>query len=585
MATELAQAYVQIIPSARGISNKLSTTLNGQMGSAGASSGSSFSSKFATVAKVGLAAAGVALGKLVMSSINEGAALQQSIGGIETLFKSSADKMIKQANNAYKTAGLSANAYMEQATSFSASLLQAVGGDTEKAAKAANAAIIDMADNSNKMGTSMELIQNAYQGFAKGSYVMLDNLKLGYGGTKTEMERLLADAEKISGVKYDINNLNDVYSAIHVIQGELGITGTTAKESASTFSGSFASMKAAVSNFLGNLALGDKAPQSVEKSLSNMLKSIGTFLFKNAIPMIGNILIKLPGALLSAATSMVDKFTTMITNTFEGKNNEFLLAAGKTLLAFIKGLLMGVGKLALAGGKLVLALIKGILGLVGKVGLAAGKTLLAFIKGLLMGVGKLALAGAKLVLALIKGILGLVGKVGAAGKTLMLKLVKTMKGKISDIKNIGKDIVIGLWQGIASKFKWIIDKIEGFTNGIKNKLKKFFHIKSPSKWARDEVGRYLAEGIGVGFAESMNGVRKQMEGALPTSFNTAPTIRYNTLASSSIATNPMQAVTQGGQSTQPISINFTGDLAALGRVLKPVIDRENKRIGKVQVAL
>lgn len=541
MATELAQAYVQIIPSARGISNKLSTTLNGQMGSAGASSGSSFSSKFATVAKVGLAAAGVALGKLIMSSINEGAALQQSIGGIETLFKSSSDKMIQQANNAYKTAGLSANAYMEQATSFSASLLQAVGGDTDKAAKAANTAIIDMSDNSNKMGTSMELIQNAYQGFAKGSYVMLDNLKLGYGGTKTEMERLLADAEKISGVKYDINNLNDVYSAIHVVQGELGITGTTAKESASTFSGSFASMKGAVSNFLGNLALGDKAPQSMEKSLSAVLKSIGTFLFDNALPMIGNILSKLPGALLSAATSMVDKFTTMITDTFEGKNNKFLLAAGKALLAFIKGLLMGVGKLALAGGKLVLALIK--------------------------------------------GILGLVGKVGAAGKTLMLKLVKTMKEKISDIKDIGKNIVIGLWQGITSKFKWIIEKIEGFVNGIKDKLKKFFHIKSPSKWARDEVGRYLAEGIGVGFAESMNGVKKQMEGALPTSFNTAPTLRYNTLANNAIATNPMQAVTQGGQSTQPISINFTGDLAALGRVLKPVIDRENKRIGKVQVAL
>ena len=539
MATELAQAYVQIIPSAQGISNKLSTTLNGQMGSAGASSGASFSSKFATVAKVGLAAAGVALGKLVMSSINEGAALQQSIGGIETLFKSSADKMIQQANNAYKTAGLSANAYMEQATSFSASLLQAVGGDTEKAAKAANAAIIDMSDNSNKMGTSMELIQNAYQGFAKGSYVMLDNLKLGYGGTKTEMERLLADAEKISGVKYDINNLNDVYSAIHVIQGELGITGTTAKESASTFSGSFASMKAAVSNFLGSLALGDKAPQSIQKSLSAVLKSVGTFLFDNALPMIGNILSKLPGALLSAATSMVDKFTTMITNTFEGKNNEFLLAAGKALLAFIKGLLMGVGKLALAGGKLVLALIK--------------------------------------------GILGLAGKVGAAGKTLMLKLIKAIKEKISDIKDIGKDIVIGLWQGIVSKFKWIIDKIEGFANCIKDKLKKAFNIKSPSKWARDEVGRYLAEGIGVGFAESMNGVRKQMEGALPTSFNTAPTIRYNTLANNSIATSPMQA--QGGQSTQPISINFTGDLAALGRVLKPVIDRENKRIGKVQVAL
>lgn len=156
------------------------------------------------------------------------------------------------ADAAFKTAGLSANEYMSQVTSFSASLLSSLGGDTAKAAEVADMAMIDMADNANKFGTDMESIQNAYQGFAKQNYTMLDNLKLGYGGTQEEMQRLLQDASKISGVKYDISNLSDVYSAIHVIQNELGVTGTTAKEAGQTFSGSFSAMKAAAKNVLGN---------------------------------------------------------------------------------------------------------------------------------------------------------------------------------------------------------------------------------------------------------------------------------------------------------------------------------------------
>ena len=163
-----------------------------------------------------IAAAGI--GKAFTSALSEGAALQQSLGGIETLFKGSADKVKAYANEAYRTTGLSANAYMENVTGFSASLLQSLGGDTEKAADVANMAMVDMSDNANKMGTSMDRIQDAYQGFAKQNYTMLDNLKLGYGGTKNEMERLLADAEKLTGVKYDINNLSDVYQAIHAIQ-------------------------------------------------------------------------------------------------------------------------------------------------------------------------------------------------------------------------------------------------------------------------------------------------------------------------------------------------------------------------------
>ena len=284
MATELAKAYVQIIPSARGIGGMIQKEMGGEVASAGTSAGESLGSSMVATLKKVIVAAGI--GKAFSAAISEGAALQQSLGGVETLFKGSADKVKGYANEAYKTTGLSANAYMENVTGFSASLLQSLGGDTNKAAETANMAMIDMSDNANKMGTSMESIQMAYQGFAKQNYTMLDNLKLGYGGTKQEMQRLLADAEKLTGVKYDINNLSDVYNAIHAIQENLDITGTTAKEAASTFSGSFESMKAAAQNVLGKIAIGE----NVTPALEALLETTKTFLFGNFLPMVGNIL-------------------------------------------------------------------------------------------------------------------------------------------------------------------------------------------------------------------------------------------------------------------------------------------------------
>lgn len=298
MATELGKAYVQIIPSAKGISGMIQKEMGGEVASAGVSAGESLGSKMVGALKAVVVAAGI--GKVIGSALSEGAALQQSLGGIETLFKDSADKVKGFANEAYKTTGLSANKYMENVTGFSASLLQSLGGDTNKAAETANMAMIDMSDNANKMGTSMESIQMAYQGFAKQNYTMLDNLKLGYGGTKQEMQRLLADAEKLTGVKYDINNLSDVYSAIHAIQENLDITGTTAKEAASTFTGSFESMKAAAQNVLGKLAIGE----NILPSLRALLDTTSTFLFNNFLPMLGNIFSGL-GVVLSEGISNV----------------------------------------------------------------------------------------------------------------------------------------------------------------------------------------------------------------------------------------------------------------------------------------
>jgi hypothetical protein len=269
---ELAKAYVQIVPSMEGLQGQLAKLFpDGVGGEQGDKMGKNLGKSL--LAAFGAYKVADKLGDVIKSAFSEGAALEQSIGGIETLFKSSAGKVEQYASDAFKTAGVSANEYMENVTSFSASLISSLGGDTAKAAEAAHTAMVDMSDNANKMGTNIADIQNAYQGFAKQNYTMLDNLKLGYGGTKAEMERLLADAEKISGIKYNIDNLADVYAAVHVIQGELDITGTTAKEAATTFSGSFGSMKAAAANLLVTLTNGG----DVSKALGDLDESAENF--------------------------------------------------------------------------------------------------------------------------------------------------------------------------------------------------------------------------------------------------------------------------------------------------------------------
>ena len=257
------------------------------------------------------AAAATAFTAISTAAVNSYAEYEQFAGGVETLFKDSSDKLMGYADQAYKTAGMSANEYMSTVTSFSASLLQSLEGDTEKAADYANQAVIDMSDNANKMGTSIEMIQNAYQGFAKQNYTMLDNLKLGYGGTKEEMERLLADAEKISGIKYDISSFADVTQAIHVIQTELGITGTTALEASSTIQGSFASMKGAWKNLLTGMA---DENQNFDVLLENFINSIGTVM-QNLLPRISVVLggvLKLVEGLLPQIPPLIQQLLPML---------------------------------------------------------------------------------------------------------------------------------------------------------------------------------------------------------------------------------------------------------------------------------
>lgn len=350
----MATAYVQIVPSARGISGGIEQALGGDaaVSSAGASIGGKLTG--AIIAAITTAGLGAALGK----TLTEGAALEQSIGGVETLFKGSASQVTAAADQAFRTAGVSANNYMEQVTSFSATLLQGLGGDTAAAAGYADKAIVQMSDNANKMGTDMSAIQYAYQGFAKDNYTMLDNLKLGYGGTQSEMARLINDSGVLGdSVKVTADTVKDVpfssiIDAIGVIQDNLGITGTTAEEAATTLSGSFASMQAAASNVMANLTLG----RDVGPALQGLAQTVTTFLAGNLLPAIGNILSALVLQVIPVGTQMLQSLGAGLA---QGVPN-FLAQALPMVLQFTETLRTNFGNIVDAGIDLLLNLAQGI---------------------------------------------------------------------------------------------------------------------------------------------------------------------------------------------------------------------------------
>ena len=492
MAGSIAKAYVQIIPSAEGIKGKLSNVFNGEMPSAGQNAGGIFGSNLISKIKGLIAAAG--LGKLLGESLTAGGDLQQSLGGVETLFKDSAGIVIANAEQAYKTAGMSANAYMENVTSFSASLLQGLSGDTEKAAAIADMAMVDMSDNANKFGTDMESIQNAYQGFAKQNYTMLDNLKLGYGGTKTEMERLLAHAQKLTGIKYDISNLSDVYSAIHAVQKELHISGltaeeaaemvaagimteeeafealgTTAKEATTTFTGSISSMKAAFTDLLGQMSLGTEDLTPYFDALS---ETVFTFVSGNLLPMVGNIFSALP-TVLSGAFSMAIRGLNLLAD-----NADSILQQGIDLVTGIgSAIITALPYLAEAALNVVSAMGNAIAttdwmqigqdtinGLRSSLDLAAGEIMgtdgsivQSVLDAVASGLPSILEGGASIVIEMANGILqALPGFLETAGD-LMNQLLDTVLSMLPDMLASGVSLIGQLVTGLVSNLPSIIE--------------------------------------------------------------------------------------------------------------------------------
>lgn len=549
----IGTAYVQVVPSAKGIKGSLTNLLGGESDAAGKESGKSLGSSLVSTLKGVVVAAGV--GKIVSSAFSEGAALQQSIGGVETLYKDSADIIKNYAAEAYKTAGLSANEYMTQSTSFAAALVGSLGGDTKKAAEAANTALVDMSDNANKMGTDMESIQNAYQGFAKGNYTMLDNLKLGYGGTKGEMERLLADAQKFSGVKYDIDNLADVYDAIHVVQTELDITGTTAKEQSTTFEGSFTAMQAAAQNFLGYLTTGG----DVTGALSALLDSVGTFLFGNVVPMIGSLLSAIPPLIGTFFTELLpnilQKGTELIENLSNGLGKggpKLNKNASKVVIKAINSIAKNAGKFLSAGLKLIGKLGEGFMKNYPKVITTVGKILVFVVRKITSSAPQLMEKGFQLISKLASGIAKNMPAVGSAILKVVVKILATIASNLPKILQKGIEILGKIIAGIIraipkipgtiikivnkiksefSRFDWkSIGKniIDGIANGIKNfagniasaakeaaksafdGAKKFLGIKSPSRLFRDQIGKNIALGMAAGIEGNTSEVDKAM---------------------------------------------------------------------------
>ena len=535
-------------------------------------------SKLGSVASSALKGVTVAIGTvsaafagLVTASVVARGEIEQQIGGVKTLFKDSADTVIKYAERAYKTAGMSASDYMQTVTSFSASLLQSLGGDTAKAADVADMALTDMSDNANKFGTSMEAIQNAYQGFAKQNYTMLDNLKLGYGGTKTEMERLLKDAQKITGIKYDISNLSDVYNAIHAIQTKLGVTGATADEAATTLQGSFASMKASWNNFLSGAG---ELKQLVE-SATDVVKNI-VRIANEAIPsIITGITESLPDLLELGATIINELITGIITylptlmesagqildSLIQGLLNvlpQLIPVALQTVQTLITGLLdylpqiievgmqvisqliIGISQmlpelipqiidcvilivetlldnidlLIDAGIQLILALADGLIEalprLIEKMPVIIQKLLDALIRNF----PKILKAGGELVGKLVAGIVGSFWKILEVAPQLIANLVNGARAGWAQLNNVGKYLVEGLWNGISGMASWVTNKVKSFANNILTNMKNALGIHSPSRVFRDEVGKYIALGVGEGFDKNIDSVYKQMKTAV-----------------------------------------------------------------------
>lgn len=517
----------------------------------------------------GAGAASAAVGVLAQKSLEAYASYEQLTGGVETLFKDSADIVMGYAENAYKTAGLSANQYMDTVTSFSASLLQSLDGDTAAAAEKANLAITDMSDNANKMGTTMESIQYAYQGFAKQNYTMLDNLKLGYGGTKEEMQRLLADAEAISGIHYDISSYADVVDAIHVIQTEMGITGTTAKEASTTIEGSLNAAKAAWENLLTGMGDSDAnfdalvenfvsavstAAENILPRLIEILSGVGNLIVELA-PIISEafpvlieqilpplldagvqIITALANGIVTALPSLVEALPTIITSIVTALQEMWptIVAVGSELLTMLTdGILQYIPEMLVRipdiianfynflaenmpgiiqkGFEFLGSLVDGIIGAIPSMVAKLPEVIKAITNYISSALPAIVHGGMDLLKSLISGIIKTIPDLIAALPQIIAAIVEGIGALMGSIIDIGKEIVKGIWEGIKAAKDWVVGKVKGFFGDVVDGAKSFLGIKSPSRLFRDQIGKNIGLGVADGIEAAIPSAEEAMQ--------------------------------------------------------------------------
>ena len=484
---------------------------------------------------------------------------------------------------------------METVTSFSASLLQSLNNDTAKSAEVADMAITDMSDNANKMGTDMSMIQSAYQGFAKQNYTMLDNLKLGYGGTKSEMERLLTDAQKISGIKYDISSFADITQAIHVMQEEMGITGTTAKEASTTIQGSVSSMKSAWSNLLTGVAddnadwgtLVNNFVDSVVTAADNLLPRIET-----AVEGVGLLITDVLGLLLDKLVPMGIQLIQNLITGISDQLPDIISSVNNAISVIISGLIDMLPQLLQIGIQIIVSLVQGIAQslptlipqmvdaiiimvdtLLDNIDLIIDAALILIIslaQGLIAALPKLVeripeiidklvvtltnpqmmekiiTTAGLLIGALARGLIKAIPQLISSVPKILLSIVQGLKNGFVMMAESGKNLVQGLWAGLTNNLDWIKNKIKGWVGNVTGFIKKLFGINSPSRLFRDEIGTNLALGIGEGFSDTMDDVTQEMANAIPTEFDTTINSKigsnsYQNVASSSSFDNMVVA--------------------------------------------
>lgn len=533
-------------------------------------------SKAAKVGAAALTAAASGVAALTKSSIDQYAEYEQLVGGVDTLFKDASDTIQQYASNAYKTAGVSANTYMEQATAFSASLIQSLGGDTQAAAEYANQAIMDMSDNANKMGTDIESIQQTYQSLMRGNYAMLDNLKLGYGGTKSELERLVADAEELTGQALDPSKFSDVITAIHAVQENMGITGTTAKEAATTIEGSVGMMRAAWDNLLVGIAndngdLGSltyEFADTVETALSNILPRVkiilggigqviadmGTIIAQTLPEMISTVLpslisagaqllVGLVAGIISALPQLaasVPEIVSALYTSIVSAGPQLATAGTQLLSMFTSGIETGIPDLISRlpqiiegilnfiaenlpsildmGVQILTSLQDGIINSISSLVSSLPQVISAITGFIADNLPAIVNAGISVLVNLASGIVSAIPQLVAVLPQIISAIVNGIGNLMGSIVDIGENIVQGIWEGIQNMATWIKNKVTGFFSGIVDGVKGLLGIHSPSTVFAD-MGKNMALGLGDGWDNEYSHIRRDIENGL--NFGTA----------------------------------------------------------------